>query len=54
MNVIFIYIDIYLILYNIIQYQMSRKSARELRKPLKITFVGEDAVDEGGVRKEFF
>ncbi|KAA6392573.1 MAG: putative Ubiquitin-protein ligase E3A [Streblomastix strix] len=34
--------------------EMSRKSARELRKPLKITFVGEDAVDEGGVRKEFF
>lgn len=27
---------------------------RELRKPLKVVFVGEEGVDEGGVSKEFF
>lgn len=26
----------------------------ELKKPLKVQFVGEQAVDEGGVTKEFF
>lgn len=26
----------------------------DLRKPLKVQFVGEDGVDEGGVAKEFF
>ena len=30
------------------------KSGINLKKPLKIKFIGEDAVDEGGVRKEFF
>lgn len=25
-----------------------------LKKPLRVTFVGEEGVDEGGVRKEYF
>ena len=33
--------------------QLSSKS-KQLKKPLKVKFVGEDGVDEGGVRKEFF
>jgi len=27
---------------------------RELKKPLKVQFLGEDGIDEGGVQKEFF
>ncbi|RDD40061.1 putative E3 ubiquitin-protein ligase HERC4 [Trichoplax sp. H2] len=34
--------------------QIIRSSPETFRKPLKIEFVNEDAVDEGGVRKEFF
>ena len=30
------------------------RSSEELKKPLKVQFVGEDGVDEGGVKKEFF
>ena len=26
----------------------------QLKKPLRVVFVGEDGLDEGGVRKEFF
>lgn len=26
----------------------------DLKKPLKVIFVGEEAIDEGGVTKEFF
>lgn len=26
----------------------------DLKKPLKVVFVGEEAIDEGGVTKEFF
>lgn len=26
----------------------------DLKKPLRVQLVGEDAVDEGGVRKEYF
>ena len=26
----------------------------DLKKPLKVQFVGEDGIDEGGVQKEFF
>jgi len=33
--------------------QLSSKS-KHLKKPLKVSFVGEQGVDEGGVRKEFF
>jgi len=33
--------------------QLSSKS-RQLKMPLKVTFVGEQGIDEGGVRKEFF
>ena len=34
--------------------QISSKRERDLRKPLKVAFVGEQGVDEGGVAKEFF
>lgn len=34
--------------------QLTRQSISDLKKPLKIIFMGEDAIDEGGVRKEFF
>lgn len=33
--------------------QLSSKS-HQLKKPLKVKFIGEQGVDEGGVRKEFF
>ena len=33
---------------------ISSRPAEELQKPLKVKFVGEDGVDEGGVQKEFF
>eukprot|EP00158_Paraphelidium_tribonemae_P006101 Partr_v1_DN27678_c0_g1_i1_m65347 putative HECTc len=35
-------------------YQLEHKKAEDLKKQLKIQFVGEEAVDEGGVQKEFF
>jgi hypothetical protein len=35
-------------------YQLENKKAQDLKKQLKIQFVGEEAVDEGGVQKEFF
>ncbi|BFZ17845.1 hypothetical protein BsWGS_20882 [Bradybaena similaris] len=34
--------------------QLHGKHSAELKKPLKVVFQGEEAVDEGGVRKEFF
>lgn len=34
--------------------QLARVSPETLKKPLKVKFVGEEGVDEGGVRKEFF
>ncbi|CAL1530118.1 unnamed protein product [Lymnaea stagnalis] len=34
--------------------QLQTKSSAEFKKPLKVIFQGEEAVDEGGVRKEFF
>ena len=34
--------------------QLSRYQPDEYRKPLKVAFVGEQGIDEGGVRKEFF
>ncbi len=30
------------------------KESDSLKKPLKVAFVGEEGVDEGGVQKEFF
>ena len=33
--------------------QMSMRKD-DLKKPLKVQFVGEDGIDEGGVQKEFF
>ena len=35
-------------------YQLENKRPEDLKKQLKIQFVGEEAVDEGGVQKEFF
>lgn len=35
-------------------YQLESKKPQDLKKQLKIQFVGEDGVDEGGVQKEFF
>eukprot|EP01130_Rhizamoeba_saxonica_P018053 TRINITY_DN8938_c0_g1_i1.p1 TRINITY_DN8938_c0_g1~~TRINITY_DN8938_c0_g1_i1.p1 ORF type:complete len:998 (-),score=180.28 TRINITY_DN8938_c0_g1_i1:21-3014(-) len=34
--------------------QISRINPREFKKPLKIHFVGEEGIDEGGLTKEFF
>jgi ubiquitin-protein ligase E3 A len=34
-------------------YQVSAK-LRDLKKPLKVKFVGEEGIDQGGVQKEFF
>jgi ubiquitin-protein ligase E3 A len=33
---------------------LESKPEAELRKQLRVHFVGEEAVDEGGVQKEFF
>ncbi|KAJ2846870.1 hypothetical protein IWW36_004139 [Coemansia brasiliensis] len=35
-------------------YQLDLKFSQDLRKQLKVRFVGEEGVDEGGVQKEFF
>jgi ubiquitin-protein ligase E3 A len=34
--------------------QTMRASDVDLKKPLRVVFLGEEAIDEGGVRKEFF
>ncbi|TMW64427.1 hypothetical protein Poli38472_013049 [Pythium oligandrum] len=34
--------------------QLVRASPETLKKPMKVKFIGEEGVDEGGVRKEFF
>ena len=34
--------------------QLSTQSADDYHKPLKVVFIGEQGIDEGGVRKEFF
>ena len=34
--------------------QLDEKSTHELRKQLRVTFLGEEGIDEGGVQKEFF
>ncbi|RUS18716.1 hypothetical protein BC937DRAFT_88420 [Endogone sp. FLAS-F59071] len=35
-------------------HQLECKSPKDLKKQLRVQFVGEDGVDEGGVQKEFF
>lgn len=35
-------------------FQLASKSSLDLKKQLRISFVGEDGVDEGGIQKEFF
>eukprot|EP00475_Leptophrys_vorax_P026320 TRINITY_DN3705_c0_g1_i3.p1 TRINITY_DN3705_c0_g1~~TRINITY_DN3705_c0_g1_i3.p1 ORF type:complete len:493 (-),score=129.22 TRINITY_DN3705_c0_g1_i3:837-2315(-) len=37
---------------SIVQLQM--RNSRDLKKPLKVKFIGEAGIDEGGVRKEYF
>lgn len=34
--------------------QLESKTTQDLRKQLRVQFVGEEGVDEGGVQKEFF
>lgn len=34
--------------------QLQMKNGSDYKKPLKIQFIGEDGIDEGGVKKEFF
>ncbi|KAJ9077981.1 hypothetical protein DSO57_1011273 [Entomophthora muscae] len=35
-------------------FQLSSKSPQDLKKQLRVQFIGEEGVDEGGVQKEFF
>ena len=35
-------------------FQLDVKSSQDLKKQLRVQFVGEEGVDEGGVQKEFF
>ena len=42
----------YLKLFN--NLKLTLKNKQDLKKQLKIQFVGEEGVDEGGVQKEFF
>ncbi|KAH8548788.1 hypothetical protein BGW37DRAFT_522980 [Umbelopsis sp. PMI_123] len=35
-------------------YQLETKSTQDLKKQLRVQFVGEEGIDEGGVQKEFF
>ena len=34
--------------------EISRQRYRDLTKPLRVHFIGEDGIDAGGVKKEFF
>jgi E3 ubiquitin-protein ligase HERC4 len=34
--------------------QLAKQNRDDLKKPLKVMFLGEDALDAGGVKKEFF
>jgi len=34
--------------------QLQKQNSHDLKKPLKVQFIGEQGVDEGGVKKEFF
>lgn len=35
-------------------FQLEGKEPHDLRKQLRVSFVGEEGIDEGGVQKEFF
>jgi ubiquitin-protein ligase E3 A len=35
-------------------FQLEDKDVHDLKKQLRITFKGEDGIDEGGIQKEFF
>ncbi|KAI9203945.1 uncharacterized protein BJ171DRAFT_582322 [Polychytrium aggregatum] len=35
-------------------YQLASKPSQDLKKQLRVSFVGEEGIDEGGVQKEFF
>jgi hypothetical protein len=37
-----------------LDYSKARKSSYHPSHPIKITFCGEQAIDEGGLRREFF
>ena len=34
--------------------EIARQRSRDLLKPLRVHFIGEDGIDAGGVKKEFF
>jgi len=34
--------------------EIARQRPRDLYKPLRVHFIGEDGIDAGGVKKEFF
>ncbi len=34
--------------------EIARQRPRDLFKPLRVHFIGEDGIDAGGVKKEFF
>ena len=34
--------------------EIARQKPRDLFKPLRVHFIGEDGIDAGGVKKEFF
>ena len=34
--------------------EIARQRSRDLFKPLRVHFIGEDGIDAGGVKKEFF
>jgi hypothetical protein len=34
--------------------EISRQRPKDLLKPLRVHFIGEDGIDAGGVKKEFF
>uniref|UniRef100_A0A1B6DL92 HECT domain-containing protein n=1 Tax=Clastoptera arizonana TaxID=38151 RepID=A0A1B6DL92_9HEMI len=51
------FIELHVTRENIVQdtlTQLSNYDKRDFKKPLKVTFIGEEAEDAGGVRKEFF
>lgn len=34
--------------------EIARQNPRDINKPLRVVFIGEDGIDAGGVKKEFF
>lgn len=35
-------------------HQIQGRNSDDFKKPLKVKFIGEDGIDEGGIQKEFF